>query len=286
MTGLDDLDLRSDEPEPEGSTPPEPRPPLGLLVGLAVLLAVGAGLAFWLLRRPAPGPPQPLPTAPPIAGSPTPAPTPLDLPELDGSDPLVRQLALGLSSDPRFAAWLATPGLVRTLAAAAVNVADGVSPVPHLRFLAPPGPFTVVKRGASLAIDPASYARYDTLTDVVTSVDPSACARVFGQLEPLFERAYRELGYPRGGFRDALSNAAAQLLEVPTVAGDVMVRPVMRASLVYELEDPRLESLSPAQKHVLRTGPANVRRIHAWLREFREALSAPPAAVPAPSEPR
>jgi hypothetical protein len=69
------------------------------------------------------------------------------------------------------------------------------------------------------------------------------------------------------------------------VEGDVPVRPVTRPSLVYELADARLESLSPAQKHLLRTGPANVRRLQAWLREFREALSAPSAAAPAPSEP-
>jgi hypothetical protein len=276
MTGLDDLDLRSDEPESEDSSAPGPRGPRGLVVGLAVLLAAGAGLAFWLLRRPAAGLPPSRPSPPPSA-SPLPAPTPLDLPELDGSDPFIQQLALGLSSDPRFAAWLTTPDLARTLTAAAVNVAEGVSPVPHLRFLAPSGAFTVVKREAGVAIDPASYARYDALAGVLTSLDASASARVFGQLEPLFERAYRELGYPQGGFRNRLASAVRHLLETPLVQGDVMVRPVRRAALVYELEDPRLESLSPAQKHLLRTGPANVRRLQSWLRELLDALNAQPA---------
>jgi hypothetical protein len=48
----------------------------------------------------------------------------------------------------------------------------------------------------------------------------------------------------------------------------------MRALLVYELVDPRLEALSPAQKLLLRMGPANARKVQEKLRELGSALDA------------
>ena len=54
-------------------------------------------------------------------------------------------------------------------------------------------------------------------------------------------------------------------------------------SLSYELRDPQLESLSDAQKHLLRMGPRNVETIQAKLRAIRQALVAAPAAEAAAS---
>src|SRR5262245_11664718 len=278
MTTLEDLDLRPDEPEPE-PLPPPPRPPIGLIAA-AIAVLFSAGLWFWWQRKPRTVPSAPPPTQSAATPEPTARPTPLDLPALDGSDPLVRQLAGELSSDSLFASWLATASLVRTVAAATVHVADGGSPRPQVGFLAPPGAFAVVQRKAGLAIDPASYARYDAFASAVASIAAESCARVYGQLEPLFDIAYRELGYPRGRFRDALLRAAQQLIDAPVAEGDVAVRPVRRATLVYELVDPRLEALSPAPKHLLRMGPANTRRLQASLRAFLAALEAQGTGTP------
>ena len=48
----------------------------------------------------------------------------------------------------------------------------------------------------------------------------------------------------------------------------------------FAFADPALEKLSPAQKHLLRMGPRNVRAIQHQLRAMAEAL-----APPAPAEP-
>jgi hypothetical protein len=286
MTNLDDLDYRSDDQEPELPSATSRRPPLAL-IAVATAVLVGAGLWYGLSRK---RPQSVAPPAPPPAtvarASPTPSPTPLDLPALDASDAIVRQLAGSLSAHRLFTAWLERPNLVRTLTASAVNLAEGGSPRAHLGFLAPQSAFVVAERGGRTVIDAASYQRYDAFAASVASLDPAAGARVYGQLEPLFDIAYRELGYPRGRFRDVLVRALEPLLAVPVVDGDLEVRAVRRATLVYELADPELEALSPAQKHLLRMGPANVRRVQATLRGLRDGLKAAEAGAADPQAPR
>ena len=46
--------------------------------------------------------------------------------------------------------------------------------------------------------------------------------------------------------------------------------------LVYVYADLTLEQLSPAQKHLLRMGPANARAIQGWLKKLEEAIPKPP----------
>jgi hypothetical protein len=40
----------------------------------------------------------------------------------------------------------------------------------------------------------------------------------------------------------------------------------------YQFADPGLEGLRPAQKHFLRMGPGNVRKVQAKLRQLAQAL--------------
>jgi len=49
----------------------------------------------------------------------------------------------------------------------------------------------------------------------------------------------------------------------------------------YAYADQRLESLTPAQKQLLRTGPRNVRIIQTSLRQIALALGIPPERLPA-----
>ena len=231
-----------------------------------------AGGLLWVLTLVFRHPAAPKATSPPVASAaPPPSSTAPAGPPLEGSDSFVRDLAKGLSSHPQLAVWLAAKGLVRTLAAVIDNIASGDGPSPHLAFLAPREPFRVVpKRGRTL-IDRKTYARWDAFGQGVAALDAAECARVFRQLEPLFEAAARELGHPEG-FAPGFKRASAAILDVPVPDGDVPVVLVVRAQRVYEYADKRLEALTPAQKQLLRMGPANERRIQAKLREIQAAL--------------
>jgi len=241
------------------------------LLVLAVIAAAAGG--WWLLRdRPEE------PAAAPAEASPTPAPEPVaeepledpTLPSLDGSDRFVVEAVRRLSSRPELARYLATEGLLRRFVAAVDNVSRGVSPRPNLPEIIPGGGYRVSVDGGAILPDPASYRRYDTLTEVFVSIDTEGAARLYRRLSPLLEEAYRDLGYPEGEFDATLRAAIDHLLATPVPPPVPELVPAGVGGHAYA--DPRLEALSAAQKHLLRTGPRNQRRIQAKLEDLAGAL--------------
>jgi len=202
----------------------------------------------------------------------------IPLPPLDETDALVRDLVGRLSSHPKVAAWLATDRLIRNFAVVTVNIADGQTPVKHLRPLAPASPFQASTDAANAVILPASYIRYDAYADAVASLDAKGTARLYATLKPRIQEAYQELGYPTGTVDEALKRAIVELLKTPVVEGRV---PLKRSSVSYTFADQRLESLSAAQKQLLRMGPRNVRIVQDKLREIAPFLGVDPATLPA-----
>lgn len=246
-------------------------PPLSVLALLIALVAAGGYGVWWLRTREAPAvltdATAAVPDAPPAdEGEP-----PLVLPALAASDVFVRQLAGLLSQHPEWAAWLVSDELVRRFVATVVDVARGSSPAQHLEFLAPESPFAAQQGPGGLVIAPATYRRYDLAAETFASLDGTAAARMYGQLHPLFEEAYGELGLP-GGFDPTFARAVANLLAVRVPDDAVRLRPF---ESVYDFADPALQRLTPAEKHLLRMGPSNARRVQAKLREVAELLEVP-----------
>ncbi len=193
----------------------------------------------------------------------------IPLPPLDRTDALVRELLGRLSSHPRVAAWLTTDQLIRNFTVVVVNIADGHAPATHLRTLVPDGAFQVVQQDGKPFIDSSAYQRYDGHAAAVSGIDARGAARLYATLRPRLDEAYNELGAPHGDFDTTLERAIARLLQTPVVQGPVAVEP---AGALFKFSDPRLESLSPAQKQLLRMGPANVRTVQAKLREVARHL--------------
>lgn len=203
----------------------------------------------------------------------------IEVPELDESDPVLRSLLARLSDHPEWARWLVPDDLVRRFVTAVVNVADGGSPASHLDFLEPSDSFRVRQAGERLVIHPASYARYDRLVDTFESLDTETAARLYGLLHPLFEQAHRELGLPDRDFDDSFARALGNLLAVDVPQAEIEVVP---DRAVYEFQRPELRALTSAEKHLVRLGPSNARRVQAKIRELAAALD----IVPVPAEAR
>jgi len=197
--------------------------------------------------------------------------------ELDRSDDLVRQLAKEISSHPRIAQWLQSKDLIRRFVAAVDNIANGLSPRAHIDFFEPPGEFVVAKRGSSYIADPNGYSRYHTVVDVFVSLDITQCVSLFRALKPLCQEAYRDLGYPDQDFEQTFLRAIVELLEAPVVEGDIVLEKAVINSVML---DPELESLSDAQKHLLRMGPENVGAIQAKMREIAINLGFAESSLP------
>ena len=176
----------------------------------------------------------PVPTAVPLA----------NLPPLDTSDAFIRNLAQVLSANPEWAKWLVGDRLVQRLTASIDNVAEGRSPNPHLALLAPKSEFRALERGDSKTIDPASYRRYDLVADVVASLDTKGCARLYEGTRPLFQDAYRDLGYPDRNFDQTLAKAIHVLLATPDPSGDIELREGVKS---WKLTIPRSSRCARAE---------------------------------------
>lgn len=264
------------EPEPDEASGRSGRS-IAWLAGAAVGLAGFA--AFWFYGRgadepepaaepaaavaapeAAPDEPEPPPAVP--APPEPPPPPPVELPALDESDSVVRNLAAALSAHPDLAAWLVGDRMIRRFVVAVDNVANGRNPAEHLPFMRPEGRFDVIGEPPDLRIDPRSHQRYDLHAGIVASLDTSGAAALYARLEPLMDEAYAELGYPGTPFRTALERAVVHLLAAPIVEDP----PVLPGMVFYEHTDPRLRSLTPAQQQLLGMGPENVRRVRAKMR--------------------
>jgi hypothetical protein len=279
MHDLADVEL---DKEPARTLPPASRPPsvVPLIVGALVVIA-GVG-AYIFTRQDAATPAPSGSTTSTEATVEPPRPlgadvAPIDLPPLEESDPLVRELVRALSSHPRLAAWLTTDGLIRNFTVVVDNVAAGRTPANHLRVLRPTGGFRPIDAGGTMVMDMRSYDRYNDLAAAAASVDAAGAARLYATLKPRIEDAYRELGLDEP-FDRALARAIVHLLQAPSLQGDISLVP--RGAL-YDYNDNRIERLSQAQKQLLRMGPRNMRVIQRKLRDIGLALGIPPERLPA-----
>ena len=274
-------DLRLDGGSTESSVPPieldeRSEGPNWPLIWVAVLLVVailGVYFGFFRGRQQAVQVEAPE-TPPPAVESPRPEPPvaaeePIELPGLDASDAVVRELVSRLTEHPRLATWLATDELVRRFAVAVDNVAEGRSPRRHLPFLAPSDSFVAGDRSGLTVVDASSYRRYEDPARLFASLDAAAVAKLYRTLSPLLAEAYRDLGYPSRDFDATLARAIDELISTPIPQGEVALVPKVSS---YEFADPSLEKLSPAQKHLVRMGPANARTIQRKLTEIRDEL--------------
>lgn len=240
------------------------------IASLLVVAAVAAAGYYLLWRKPQPASsdvrvhteqsvPQPAPPKPVAEAG-----EKIDLPPLEQTDTIVRELVGRLSSHPAVAAWLTTDQLIRNFTTVVLNVANGRTPSARLAKLKPREGF-IATGGPAPTIDSRSYRRYDAYADAFAALDARGAASLYATLKPRIEDAYRELGYPEGDFDRTLERAVNELLRTPVVDGPV---PLVSRKVAYEFADPRLESLSAAQRQLLRTGPRNTRLIQQKLREI------------------
>jgi len=276
-----DFELHSTASGPDLSTPPQSHSGVWIAVAGLVVAACAAGYYAFVWRRTPPAqtaaPPK---AATPVSESPSlgGAGEAVTLPPLDESDTLVRTLVQRLTESPAVMSWLPTNGLVRNFTVVVANIGEGPTPAKHLKVLRPSASFRIVSRDGGTFVDPRSYDRYTTIADAMASVNPAGAAKLYATLKPRIEEAHRDLG-SADSFDRTLEKAIVALLATPAIDGSERLRP---KGIGYGYADERLESLTPAQKQLLRMGPRNVRVIKTRLREIAVALGIPPSHLPAP----
>jgi DUF3014 family protein len=275
---------------------PAPTPWWAWLAGaLAIAGAVGIGLYLARTSKPTvselPGTSAVAP--PPAAAATTPIQHPIDqaavgagtdetpLPALDASDAAVLA-ALGALAGDGLAALLNPEHVIQRTVATIDSLPRQKLAADALPVRGLSGSFAAKREGGRDAIDAKNYARYDGYARIAASLDAKKLVAWYVRYYPLFQQAYRELGYPDGYFNDRLVVVIDHLLATP----DPPDAPALtQPNVMYEYADPALESRSAGQKLLLRSGPGNEAAIKAKLREIRAVLTAqsmPARTAPGP----
>jgi hypothetical protein len=212
----------------------------------------------------------PAPQTEPTAPTPERQASTKSLPELSDSDALAREALAGLIDADLLQKYLVPQALVRHIVATVDNLprkllARRLVPVKPVG-----GEFLTTEKDHELAIAAANSARYASLVSVAEAADAKKLVGAYARLYPLFQKAYEELGYPKGYFNDRLIFVIDHLLAAPESQGPVaLVNPHVQ----FRYADPDLEARSAGQKILLRIGNENAAAIKAKLREIRRELT-------------
>lgn len=189
----------------------------------------------------------------------------------------ITSLVAGISAHPQWAAWLVTDDLLYRFVAAVEAVADGYSPADELGFMTAGGPFLVREEEDRLVIAAGTFRRYNLAVEVLRSIEVDDAVAIFRELEPEIEEVRGDVAWHRGGFEDRLMQAIDHLLAVEIPADPVEVE---RRTVSYAFADERYESLSGAQRQLLRMGRTNAELVQNSLRDLRQAFGWPEAPEP------
>lgn len=244
-------------------------------LSVGAVVAVSAGLYYLFAWH---SEPQPVnlpatavsqPQQPAIANPIPDATAPQALPALDGSDEFVMNDLVGLLGQPFVQKHLVPQNLVR-------NIVVTIDNLPRKKFAQNKSPVVPVagqidgQSDATTTLGPAQYARYDEFVQGVMAVDSKQLVASYFKLYPLFQDAYKSLGYPNGYFNDRLVKVIDNLIATPYAKQPVEL---INGPGIYQFADPDLESLSAGQKIIVRIGPENGAKLRAKLKEIRALVA-------------
>jgi hypothetical protein len=243
------------------------------LVGVAAIVYYR-----WYSQAPEPQPPAPAETQPapenkaepkilhPIAESGEAKP----LPALSESDAAMQESLADLLGQKALAEFFYLDNIIRRIVATVDNLpreklAQRLMPVKPVA-----GKFLVTGKEDNFVLNPGNYSRYAPYVRLAEAVNVKKLVAAYVHFYPLFQQAYKDLGYPTGYFNDRLVEVIDHLLDAPDVQGPVKL---IRPSVMYQFADPELEALSAGHKVLVRMGSENSARIKAKLKEIRRWLT-------------
>lgn len=201
----------------------------------------------------------------PMAEQPQSEPEPLPL---DASDEGIRTSLSELTTDDTVNSILVDEGLLQRFVVSVTNLANEEL-ANEQPLKAPEQSFRVYKQAGKEWIDAASYKRYTPYVQMMENMDNESMLELYKNYQPQIQEKYAEIGDPDESFNSVAVQAINELLDTPEVPVPVEV---YSDSVAYKYADPQLENLSQPQKQLLRTGPDNMRRIKAKLREIKALL--------------
>lgn len=277
----------------------------GLIVIVSIVVLVLGVIAFYWYEKHEAGDSAPLEAVVEVAPEPVAAPEPeqvapplvvgdklpvvdpqleeLPLPPLAQSDDYVQENLAGVVGEAAAMQYFANEGLVSravaTLDALGSRQVPGniqaiQSPAGIYEAAEDPNPPAVIlnEQGDPMPqylSDPANQTRYISYVEMLETMDAETFAALYRRNYPLFQQAWRELGYMDVDFNDRLEQVIDELLATPELDEPYQL---IKPEAVYQFVDEDLESLTAGQKILLRMGSENAKRVKSSLREIQQAL--------------
>lgn len=200
----------------------------------------------------------------PMPEAPEPDPQPMDV-----GDEAIKRSLKNINEEQNINRLLVDEGLLQRFVVSVTNLANDEIAPGHQLFKAPDQTFRTYSQADKEWVDAASYKRYTPYVDMLERFENEALLNLYKSYSGDIQAKYAEIGDPDKPFNEVMIEAIDQLLDTPEVPVPVEV---YTDSVHYKYADPQLENLSAPQKQLLRTGPDNMRRIKAKLREVKELL--------------
>jgi hypothetical protein len=256
-----------------------------LILLLGIIVALGLGVAFWLYKPDAPEPERVVAAPPPpspVAAMPPPIPVehhPIaavdasaaqePLPDIEQSDTLYGQALAKLFGQKSLKSIFHSDRMIRRFVATIDNLPRHEAPVKMMPVKPVGGSFLVDRHETELSIAPANAQRYVTYLQVMAAADPRRLVDMYVSFYPLFQKAYRELGYPDGFFNDRLIEAIDNLLATPEPSPPIALE---QPKVLYTYADKSVEARSAGQRIMLRMGAENRVKASKVLTAIRKEL--------------
>ncbi|WP_394173969.1 DUF3014 domain-containing protein [Thalassotalea litorea] len=192
------------------------------------------------------------------------------LPELDNSDELTVSLIRDSTTTPQLLDVLVPSDIIRRAVVFADNFARGDLAVRDAPVYPPEGKFEASQiNDQEYVISPENYARYINYIDLLASFEPEQLVAIYQQLSPLFEEAFQELGFPERTFDDVAKDVFSRILAIEHPEDSpVLTQPDM----IYKYQSDELESLSDADKLLLRIGKENLLQLQSVVHQLQLKL--------------
>jgi len=249
---------------------------------VVILGGVAAAYYYWQrsLQQPVPVPvaPQPskteAPQAPvstgPVILHPLETKEAQPLPVLGESDAAMSEAQAEVLGRKSLTEFIYPDLMIRRIVATVDNLPRKKAPVRMMPVKSVPPQFARAGTQDNMVISPGNSARYTAYMRVAQAIDARKLVDVYIRFYPLFQRAYEELGYPKGYFNDRLIETLDDLLDAPDITGPIKLT---QPKVMYEFADPDLEARSAGQKIMIRIGSENAAKVKAKLREIRSELT-------------
>lgn len=250
-----------------------------ILVVVVLVLAGGISAYFyWQYIHSAPQ--TPIVQVPPPPPAPAPAKqenvqatetpkTEIKLPELAASDQFVLDALAKLLNNESLLNLFVTKRIIHNIVATIDNMPRKRMPASVIPVKRLKEPFLIDGPEDEKVIGLKNAERYANYVKIAEMIDAGQLVDLYVRLYPLFQEAYKELGYPKAYFNDRLLFVIDHLLATPDVKEPVRL---VRPGVFYHYADQDLETRSAGQKLLLRVGSKNRTKIKAKLTEIKQEV--------------